>query len=609
MADDVLCAVKVVLCVPGCPHREALYDLRPGVPLCEHIASLFGNFFSSRDELEPRQQDPNNCALWTPHGHFLTDEEWEAGLPLKQSWVVEGCTLEFRLSPRHEAGTIVSRLKQGDVKAAVHELKTSLMQLHFAEAFIERGGVAALLQIATEQAGRPATQAYALQALRTATCWELGTQKLLKAGGAVKLVRLLHSDSLRAVGAALELLAALCARADGFKIVHSAVLSVARERGEQSYARLVTQLVGDCDDLDVKTCALLLVNQLVCSTPDKKAKERLLLKLKRRLGLDRQLSSQLHVQHSAFVRQLESYQEVSGSHIPGSYREASLYRAKCERMAAELHRLREDLQAHEMGQPMVSLMLHEVLRLREAARHATIQAPQAINNNDTVTSRSGRESQAEVHQILPALAEADLEHAEAQAAAFDAAQRKVQELQADLSLIADADRQKQERLVSLQAQLNMVRGVGGVSSWNASSNFASLFKQASTTGFGSNALGMVSPGPPGVAPPMLPPPPPPPIPPPFMMTPPKPSSAPGAPPLPGTGPKLKPTKPVHAPTSPPSHTPHTHTHHIHARARQRARARAHTHTHTPLSCTDAFALAVCPPQAQDEAAFLEADHT
>ena len=211
MADDVLCAVKVVLCVPGCPHREALYDLRPGVPLCEHIASLFGNFFSARDEIEPPLHDPNDCALWTPLGHFLTDEEWEAGLPLKQSWVVEGCTLEFRLSPRREAGTIVSRLKQGDVKAAVHELKTSLMQLHFAEAFIERGGVAALLQIATEQAERPATQAYALQALRTATCWELGTQKLLKAGGAAKLVRLLHSDSLRAVGAALELLAALVA--------------------------------------------------------------------------------------------------------------------------------------------------------------------------------------------------------------------------------------------------------------------------------------------------------------------------------------------------------------------------------------------------------------
>ena len=59
------------------------------------------------------------------------------------------------------------------------------------------------------------------------------------------------------------------------------------------YRRLCA-LVGESDDLDVKSSALLLINQLVRSAPDKKAKEKLMFKLTRRLGLDRLLSSQLH---------------------------------------------------------------------------------------------------------------------------------------------------------------------------------------------------------------------------------------------------------------------------------------------------------------------------
>ena len=268
---EIELAVKVELVVENCPLREAFYDLRSGVPLNQHVASLFRRFFPDGGALSGR--DPNDYAIWAPHGQFLTDEEWEQGLPQKQCWVVEGCTLQFKSSPAAATNSTLQRLRSGEdgaVKQAVFELKTSMMEMHFAEVFIEQGGIGALLSIATESA-RPAAQTYALQALRTALCWEFGVQRLLRLQGAAKLVRLVYSEHLKAVSVALELLATLCAREDGFKIVHGAALSVGRERGEQSYRRLCS-LVGECDDLDVKTSALLLINQLVRSAPDKKAR-------------------------------------------------------------------------------------------------------------------------------------------------------------------------------------------------------------------------------------------------------------------------------------------------------------------------------------------------
>ena len=47
--------------------------------------------------------------------------------------------------------------------------------------------------------------------LQTALTWEIGTQRLLRTGGAAKLVRLVHSENLRAVSAAL----ASCQRTRG----------------------------------------------------------------------------------------------------------------------------------------------------------------------------------------------------------------------------------------------------------------------------------------------------------------------------------------------------------------------------------------------------------
>lgn len=70
--------------------------------------------------------------------------------------------------------------------------------------------------------------------------------------------------------------------------------------------------------MEVKGAVLLLINQLMQSAPDLSSKERLMVKLTRRLGLDMRLSSQLHLQEPSFRQQLDVYQIVANTQIPGS---------------------------------------------------------------------------------------------------------------------------------------------------------------------------------------------------------------------------------------------------------------------------------------------------
>ena len=51
---EIELAVKVELVVENCPLREAFYDLRSGVPLNQHVASLFRRFFP--DGGAPREE-------------------------------------------------------------------------------------------------------------------------------------------------------------------------------------------------------------------------------------------------------------------------------------------------------------------------------------------------------------------------------------------------------------------------------------------------------------------------------------------------------------------------------------------------------------------------
>ena len=243
------------------------------------------------------------------------------------------------------------------------------------------------------------------------------------------------------------LLVALCGRADGFKIVHSATLSVARARGEQSYRRLL-ELIGECDDLVVKTNALMLLNQLIQSAPDRKAKERLLLKLSRRLGVDRLLSSQLHLQEPDFRQQLRVYQQVAGMQIPGSWEQADLFRLKCQRMADELRAVREELQVFETKRPMAKMLLRELGNMREAARLADAQG--ALAPFASTAPRLVGE--------LRALADEDPEHADEQESEFSRARADVQALQDQLALLEMKSLRLQEHLVDLQARLNTARG-------------------------------------------------------------------------------------------------------------------------------------------------------
>ena len=127
------------------------------------------------------------------------------------------------------------------------------------------------------------------------TAYDLGTQLLLELEGIKRLTRMIYYSNIRAVCVALELLFALANREGGFAAVHGALVSVARTKGEPSFGR-VSWLISECDDLQAKTCALLLINQLIVSAPDEAARQQLLLKLKRRLlGLQRdQRASGLH---------------------------------------------------------------------------------------------------------------------------------------------------------------------------------------------------------------------------------------------------------------------------------------------------------------------------
>ena len=90
------------------------------------------------------------------------------------------------------------------------------------------------------------------------------------------------------------------------------------------------------------------------------------------------------------------------------------------------------------------MMMSELLRLRESARRAGAQGQLSAGG--------------EVRDALAKMAMVEPEHGEAQAAAFAQAQEQVQTLQAELGLLVDADRQKQERLAKLQTQLNTARG-------------------------------------------------------------------------------------------------------------------------------------------------------
>lgn len=173
------------------------------------------------------------------------------------------------------------------------------------------------------------------QALRSVTAYDIGASTLLELEGERRLTQIVYSHNIRAVCVALELLFGLAGRPDGFALVHGAMVSVARKKGEASYRRLAW-LVSESEDLQVKSASLLLINQLVVSAPDDASRQQLLHKLKRRLGFDLLLSAQLHLQDPAFQEQLQVYQQVANVRIPGSWKDADFFLFKSRKIAEEL---------------------------------------------------------------------------------------------------------------------------------------------------------------------------------------------------------------------------------------------------------------------------------
>ena len=313
MADDEPeLVIKVCLSLSGCEKHELLHDMRAATPLAEHIAAIHANF-GGAEILDTYVRD---VAIFLPsHGRYVTHKDWMQGIAQERCWITEGCTIELTLAPHRRAGEMVLLLEEcfaskdsldADCFAvSSRELQMMLFESHCAEAFILQGGLEALLALAAV-ADEPSVQSNALEALRSVLAFPVGVERLLAIDGPPALVRLtFETENPRALLVSLELLCLLCSREhDGFRIVHGATLAVARERDEPSHAQLV-HLVEVCPDLDVKTGALTLINQLVLSAGDLPSRTKLHALLERRLRLHEVLSSQLHVAHAPFRAQLE----------------------------------------------------------------------------------------------------------------------------------------------------------------------------------------------------------------------------------------------------------------------------------------------------------------
>ena len=516
--DDIEMVVKVELSIEGCALRERLHDLRAATSLEEHCADLHAAF-GGIDVLEALEDE---VALWVPtHARYLTADDWRLGIAHQRCWVLEGCTLQLRLSAARRAADIILRLdaahggesSDADAKSAAYQLREQLFERHFGEEFIKQGGVEVLLRL-SRQLGKPTLQAYALLALRSVLTFPPAIEALLASNGAVLLVELTHGANLRAGCIALEMLCVLCAQEDGFRVVHGATMLVAAERDEASHERLV-ELIEECDDLDVKTNSLMLLNQLIRSAPQGGSRAKLVDLLNVRLRLPERLSSQLHVQHPPFVEQLRTFSRLTGRPLPGSWDEAKRQLFHCRKMSAYLEAARVALGPHELEEAMQLLLLDELQRVRAGARRALEEgeleeeAPAAVSKAASMAGGTGRGPlggepvlpRAEVVAALRQLATSGAQEAASEAAAEAASETaaeaaseaaaqaadgkvasarraagassrphrraaareaawrralsRVEELQTELSLQVEHERQTQETLESLKIELHL----------------------------------------------------------------------------------------------------------------------------------------------------------
>lgn len=390
------CVVKCQLCLDGLPGGERLHDMRRELSLTEHIEFLHAAF-GGTSKLGAAAAD---LALWLPSlARFLASDEWDSGSAHRRFWILEGTTLELRRAPHALAAEAIRRLQLpaeviDEVEDVCRELAHQLVETQFSLAFIQHGGVDILLDL-SGRIDQPRVQEHALAALHVAIAFQPGIDRLLALDGTTQLLRLTFGTNMynsqtriwtsheverylrrrrvcarfagRAVRTvALEILALLGAHEDGFRVVHGAAIVVSREQETAAYAQLV-QLIECCEGhMDLRSAALLLLNQLLASAPSVSARSTLLGLLYGRLELDEVLSCCLLEADAPFIDQLRLHEEVTGKPIPGSWSEARRLQTRCESLRVALAESHAGLKPYRQQQALQDELLAEIERFRQA---------------------------------------------------------------------------------------------------------------------------------------------------------------------------------------------------------------------------------------------------
>jgi hypothetical protein len=229
-------------------------DLDPNYSLRSHIET-------AHDAIGLETRPPEDYALLATFANrYLTAEDWLEGVP---DWLGEGRILEIVPLAEIEVNEALELLlaedhakPDDDDESAgasllgrqmrlVFWMRKRLLLAQWAEEFIAQDGLSILLQVtaaglAQQLAEGSALQAYGLQALRQALCWQSAMAQLCSSDEhAYLLFGLLYSDRPRVVSRALELVFVCCSAAgcvEGSELTFSTTLAAAHATAHVSRA-------------------------------------------------------------------------------------------------------------------------------------------------------------------------------------------------------------------------------------------------------------------------------------------------------------------------------------------------------------------------------------
>ncbi|KAJ4462380.1 putative actin binding protein [Paratrimastix pyriformis] len=248
--------------------------------------------------------------------------------------------------------------------------KTQLRDPHFAEEFIERGGVQALISF-VEHSSRGG-QSEALKALNATLSYVSGMRVVLQTPGLVEaFFHLVEVDAPLVRRHALETLFVITSIAEeGFRIVHRAAKAAARTSKQQPYESII-RLLED-QDLDAQINALTLLNVLRDNAPDdfKRAKFKYRLE---KLGIVKIMKRLSWTTHADFQTQMRKFQEFDGTIVPGSWYE-------CDALRARLTEFQRQVRCQVSAMSALFLLGEEVMpaRLRAYGGSEEGQGPEHV---------------------------------------------------------------------------------------------------------------------------------------------------------------------------------------------------------------------------------------